>query len=303
VYQALSYETEIWYPCVPGYEEVGEIVYMGKKAPLTFSGAKLKVGDRVMANEVRLYHECCSAWGGQIEYAIKNSKTMAGRQDLCVKIPDNVSYEEAVISYLAAVAKKGIDKVDIKRGEIVLVIGMGVVGLSAVQLAKLRGAEKVIAMDIRRNRLLRAKKYTNFLIDSSNPNHVKKLKDITNGKLADVIIECSGDYHSASEVYRYVREGGWEVNDDGGRIHFQGYYLLPPTMGPYQKWFTKNMRISMSCQFKPGDKDEILRLISQKKFDAKSLYSDKYLVDDAPKAYEELRKNRYEILKILFKWV
>ncbi|HAM39332.1 MAG TPA: zinc-binding dehydrogenase [Elusimicrobia bacterium] len=302
VYDALSYQTEVWYPTVPGYEEVGEVVYVGKKASLTFSGEKLKVGDRVMANEVRYYPDCCASWGGQTEYAIKNSKTLGGRQDLCVKIPDNVSYKESVIAYLAAVAKKGIDKVGIKRGENVLIIGAGTVGLSSMQLAKLKGAGKVIAMDIHKTRLSRAKKFADHIIDSSKVDYIEQIKEYTDGKMADVVIECSGDADSARQVYKYVKDGGWEIDDDGCRIHFQGYYIWAIPIDPYQRWFTKNMRISMSCQFKPGDKDAILKLISEKKFDAKSLFSDEYSVDDAPKAYKDLKKNRYEILKILLKW-
>ena len=82
----------VWYPCVPGYEEVGDVVYVGSRAFTTNTGATLRVGDRVMANEVRQYPDYCAAWGGQCSYAIKNARTSPALMDRPARIPENVSY-------------------------------------------------------------------------------------------------------------------------------------------------------------------------------------------------------------------
>ena len=84
------------YPLVPSYEEVGEVIYVGKDAPWKNGDEPFKVGDRVMANEVRYFPGLCAAWGGSAAYAVKNKKTAPFPADEVVKIPDNVSYEEAV---------------------------------------------------------------------------------------------------------------------------------------------------------------------------------------------------------------
>lgn len=296
-------EGKLWYPVVPGYEEVGEVVYVGKDAPPTATGEPLKVGDRVMANEVRYYPDYCAAWGGQVEYAIKNPTTAAAPFDLCAKIPDKVSYREAVVAYLACVAQKGIDKVGIKEGETVLVIGMGNIGLSALQLIQLKGAGKVIAMDNQPSRLSLAGKYTEHLIDASKSDALAQLKDRTDGRLADVVFECSGNPQVAAETHRYLRDGGWDKEDEGGRIHLQGDYPASIVLHPYQRWFTKNLSLSMTCALKPGNKEYILQLIREDKFDARSLYTKECSIEEAPKAYEELDHNRYDILKILFRWI
>ena len=290
VYQGItgSLDGALWYPLVPGYEEVGEVVCVGKNVK------GFKVGDRVMANEVRHYPDCCSAWGGQCGYAVKNPKTSPAPQDACAKIPENVSYQEAVVACLACVAKKGMDKARIDKGDTVLVIGMGNIGLSDIQLAGIYGAGKVIAMDIRESRLNLAKKYTDYLIDSSQKRPEDSLKEMNNGKLADVVIECSGNGRVVSELYKYVRQGG--------RIHLQGDYPEPIIITSYFHWFGLDATVSFTCASKKGDKEAILKLISEGRFDAKSLYSKEYFVDDAPKAYQDLEKNRYDILKILFKW-
>ncbi len=284
----------VWYPCVPGYEEVGEVVYVGKNAFKTNLGETLKVGDRVMANEVRYYPDYMAAWGGQCEYAIKNPKTSPALMDRPAKIPDNVSYQEAVIAYLACVAKKGIDMVGVNKGESFFVIGMGVIGLSAVQLLKIYGAGRVIAGDINDTRLKIAKKYTEYTIDLKKPDPIKTLLDMNDGKKVDVVIEASGNPKVVDDVFDYVRPGG--------RIHLQGQYREPIVITRYARWNCSDLKVSASIALKPGDKEEILKLISEGKFDAKGLWTKEYYFDEAQKAYEEVNKNKYDILKILFKW-
>jgi len=235
-----------------------------------------------------------AAWGGQCEYALKNPKTSPALMDRPAKIPENVSYQEAVIAYLACVAKKGIDMVKVYQGETVLVVGMGVIGLSAVQLLRIYGAGKVIAGDINETRLKLARKFSKCVIDLRCKNPVKELLDINDGKKVDVVIEASGNPKIVDDVFDYVRPGG--------RIHLQGQYRQPIVITRYSRWNCSDLFVSASIALNPGDKEEILKLISEGKFDAKGLYTKEYSVDDAPKAYKELEENKYDILKILFKW-
>ncbi len=281
----------VWYPCVPGYEEVGEVVYVGPKAQVSNDGRAFKVGDRVMANEIRKFPEQMGAWGGQCGYAIK---TRVGAMDLPAHIPDNVSYEEAVVAYLACVAKKGLDMTGVNKGETVLVTGCGNVGLSAIQLARIMGAGKVLAGDIRPCRLKLAKPYADALIDLSRPDAKEQILAAGGGKLPDLVDECSGNPDAVNACADYVRPGG--------RVHLQGQYRQPIIITRYARWNCSDLRISCSIALKPGGKEEVLKLVSEGKLDVKNLYTKVYAVDDAPAAYKDLAANRYDILKILFKW-
>ncbi len=284
----------VWYPCVPGYEEVGEVVFVGPQAFTSKTGERFQVGDRVMANEVRYYPDHMAAWGGQCSFAIKNQATSPALMDRPAKIPDNVSYQEAVVAYLACVAKKGLDMVGIKPGESVLVTGMGNIGASAVQLARIYGASRVIAADIRESRLKLAAKYANATLNLSAPDAVKDLLELNDGKKVDVVVECSGNPAAINSIPDYIR---W-----GGRVHLQGQYREPVVITRYDRWNENDLTISCSCALNPGDKEAVLNLISTGQFDAKSLYTQEWDVEQAPKAYEELERNRYDLLKILFRW-
>ncbi|MBN1446264.1 MAG: zinc-binding dehydrogenase [Candidatus Omnitrophica bacterium] len=294
VYSGEANGDGVIYPCVPGYEAVGEVVYAGSKAFTSNTGEKFREGNRVMANEVRSYPDYNAAWGGQCEYAVKNPETSPYKGDLPAKIPDNVSYQEAVIAYLACVAKKGIDMVGINKGESVLIMGAGTVGLSALQLAKIYGAGNIIAGDIRENRLELAQKYTPCLLNLSDPDSENDLLDLNEGKKVDVVIECSGNPSAVDIIPDYIRPEG--------RVHLLGHYRRPVVITHYSKWNCNDLRISCSIAINPGSKEEILKMISEGKFDAKGLYTEEYFVDDAPKAYKELERNKYHVLKILLKW-
>ncbi|HBE01750.1 MAG TPA: hypothetical protein DC049_04660 [Spirochaetia bacterium] len=131
---------------------------------------------------------------------------------------------------------------------------------------------------------------------------MEKLLSYTDNKKADVIIECSGNPDVIPGLPDFLRDGGWGQSDEGGRIHLQGDYPRPASFIPYQRWFVKNATVSMTCALRPGIKEKVLALISQKKFDARSLYNKVYNINDAPQAYKYLEKNRYDTLKILLEW-
>ncbi len=292
---------KLWYPLVPGYEQVGIVEYVGPKARKTALGETLKVGDRVMANEVREYPDHCAAWGGQVGMSVKNARTSSAPFDMPARIPDGVSFADATVAYLGAVAKKGVDKVGVHPGETVVVIGMGAVGMSAVQLAKLAGA-KVIAVDISEWRVKRAKKFVDHIVTSNGTEAYEPVAELTGGRMADVVIECSGDSKVVDYLSPLIREGGWEKDDDGGRLHLQGDYPDPISITQYAQWFNRNLRISTSCAHRAGDKEAILKLMQEGKFDAKALYDKEISVDQVPEEYAELEKNHKTRIKTIIKW-
>lgn len=290
---------ELWYPLVPGYEEIGEIVHVGKRVK------DFNVGDRVMANECRHYPDHCAAWGGQCSMIIKNGKTSPSPFDGCTKIPDGITDQQAVLAYLAAVSHKGIKRVNPQPGQTVFVIGLGMIGISWVQLAKLAGC-RVIAMDLNDKRIALGKKFADGVIDGKCTDPASALKDLTEGKKADVVVECSGDPASVTHLYQYLKDGGWGHDDAPGHIHLQADYPYPVMLTPYQSWFTKNVNMSLTCAIRPDGKPEMLKLISEGKFDVKTILESPMTLEmpvaDAQKAYEMIEASKKDIFKVLLKW-
>ncbi|MFI4911964.1 MAG: zinc-binding dehydrogenase [Sedimentisphaeraceae bacterium JB056] len=295
---------ELWYPLVPGYEQVGIVEYVGPKAKMkTALGEDIKVGDRVMSNEIRNYPDYCAAWGGQVEISVKNSSTAPSPFDMPAIIPEKLSFQDAVVCYLAAVAQKGINKVGIKEGETVIVTGMGAVGLSALQLAKLAGA-KTIAIDKGQWKSDRVKSIADHVIchNASYETLIPMVADITKGRMADVVIEATGDSKVINNLRKLTRDGGWEIDDDGARVHLQGDYPEPVCLTPYQEWFNRNLRLSMSCALRAGDKESILKLASEGKFNTDILWDKEVPLEQAPFEYADIENNRDNRMKTLIKW-
>lgn len=283
---------QCWYPLVPGYENVGVVEEVGPEAKTT-----LKVGDRVMINECRQFGDVCAAWGGNSRHVIKPAGS-----DRMVKIPDNVSDQDAVLAYLGCVALKGVKRLTLRPGETVLVVGAGMVGLSAVQIVKiLNPSAKVISIDRSPDRCEIARHYADhvFLADGSE---VEKIREVTGGKKADKIIECSGNPSVVGTLHKYAKDGGWGSDDEPVHIHLQGDYPEPVILDWWHRWFVKNATITMTCALADGSKEQLLQWISEGKFVTKHLPVEVWPAEKCHEAYSYKQAKGEAVFKVLFQW-
>ena len=295
-YKGMQHPEQCYYPLVPGYETAGVVVAKGPDAR-----ADLAIGDRVMINECRKYGDVCSAWGGGSEYTIKDSNTTNDQFDYSVKIPDNVTYEQAVLAYLACVPLKGIRRLTLRPNETVVVIGAGMVGISAMQELKIiEPTLQVIAIDRNAFRRSIADHYADIVCSPENAEKV--IREATNGKMANQLMECSGNPEVVGTLHRLIKDGGWEADDIPAHIHLQGDYPDRIIFDHYHRWFVKNATITMTCALAAGCKEQVLQWISEGKFDTEKLPYEVWGVSKAKEAFEYKDKAGDECFKILFDW-
>lgn len=295
-YKGMQHPEQCYYPLVPGYETAGTVV---AKGPAT--DGRLEVGDRVMINECRQYGDVCAAWGGGSEFTIKDSFTTNDQFDYMVKIPDNVTYQQAVLAYLACVPLKGIGRLTLRPQETIVVIGAGMVGISAIQELKiLEPTLQVICIDRNAFRRSIAEKYADIV--TSPENALSTIIEATNGKKADQLMECSGNPEVVGTLHKYIKDGGWEDDDRPAHIHLQGDYPDRIIFDHYHRWFVKNATITMTCALKAGCKEQILRWISEGKFDTEKLPVETWPVSKCTEAFEYKEKAGEECFKIMFDW-
>jgi L-iditol 2-dehydrogenase len=109
------------------------------------------------------------------------------------ELPDHVTFEEAALLEPLACVVNGNDVANIKIGDTVVVIGAGPIGLMQIQLAKIKGATNVICIDLKDERLKIASELgADVTINSSKEDQVNRVKELTNGLGADVVIEAVG---------------------------------------------------------------------------------------------------------------
>lgn len=165
---------------------VGEITAKGKDVQ------DYEIGDRV-----------CTYGGIRETHIVK----AIGNHRL-LKLPQNVSWQNALCYDPAQFALGGIRDGNVRPGDFVAVFGLGAIGQLAVQMAKHIGA-MVIAIDPIKMRCDIAAKYgADFTINSMDSDTGLKIKEYTGKKGVDVIIETSGSKEALQHSLRGLAYGG-----------------------------------------------------------------------------------------------
>jgi S-(hydroxymethyl)glutathione dehydrogenase/alcohol dehydrogenase len=128
----------------------------------------------------------------------------------CIRIPDDIDLEEAAL--LGCAVLTGVGAVShaagVKAGESVAVIGLGGVGLCAVQGARIAGADPIIAVDgaTTKAELARSLGASDVLIPGADLG--KRVRDLTGGRGVDHAIECVGTAATIRSAWSVTRRGG-----------------------------------------------------------------------------------------------
>jgi L-iditol 2-dehydrogenase len=131
-------------------------------------------------------------------------------------IPDHLAYKDAALIEPLACVVKGLDDTGVKKGDNVVVIGQGPIGMMFTRLARVYGA-RVIALARRVERLEMAARMGAHDCVLNGPGHdaVARVKQLTGGYGADVVIEAVGKPDTWELAVQLLRRGG-TVNFFGG---------------------------------------------------------------------------------------
>jgi len=167
-------------------------------------------------------------------------------KNLCAKVPDEVSDEQAAFTVLGSIGLQGIRLLKPTLGETFVVFGLGLIGLMCVQLLRNSGC-KVIAIDIDKNKLEQARKYGADTIDpNSGLDPVQAATDLSDGKGVDgVLITASAKedtiVHQSAQMCR-----------KRGRIVLIGVVNLNLNRADFYK---KELTFQVSSSYGPGRYD------------------------------------------------
>ncbi|MDQ2944816.1 MAG: zinc-binding dehydrogenase, partial [Acidobacteriota bacterium] len=136
------------------------------------------------------------------------SKFIAGPGDLLVRVPEEVTSEQASLSYLTGLGLAALRQARYETGENLIVVGLGVIGLSTVALAQSMGANVVGVA----NSEIRAQAATSMgalgCIASDAPDPVGSMKRLLHGGEADIVVLTSNSWESYFLALELVRFGG-----------------------------------------------------------------------------------------------
>ncbi|MEM4467252.1 MAG: alcohol dehydrogenase catalytic domain-containing protein [Nitrososphaerota archaeon] len=172
-----------------GHEWSGIVVDVGEEVE------EVKVGDRVVVDHIAYCGRCRYCRKGKTNHCIEKRYYLRGYAEyglayapIILKLPKDVSFEEACFIEPLSSCINSIEKTSISFGDVVVVIGDGVIGMLHSQLAKLRGAE-VIMVGHHDERLSTATELgVDFTLNSNKVDIFDEIKNITDGYGADSVI-------------------------------------------------------------------------------------------------------------------
>ena len=275
--------TPATFPQYPGYCAVGEVLEVGEQVK------QLKRGDRV-------------AWAGRhAAHAVVN-------EDALLPIPSDLLDEEAVFFKLISIALQGVRKARIELGESVVVLGAGLIGLLALQLAKLSGGFPVIAVDLSEVRLKFAQEVgTDFALQPSEDLTIR-ISELTDGG-AHVVIEATGNPEAIPLAFKLARRLGRVILLGSTRgetksvnfytdVHRKGLVII----GAHDS-VRPQFDSTPSFWTARDDQALALKLLATHRIKVASLITHKFSGLEAPKAYDLLLSNDMSALGILLDWI
>jgi len=277
------------------------------------AGIVLEKGESCESYEVGQRVACMGGGYGQhASYAVV-PKNMA------VPIPENVSFEEAAFNHLGATALQAVRRAQLQIGEYVAVVGLGIVGQIAAQLARLSGC-RAIGIDLLPMRLKLAKELgAHLVLNPSETDAQAAVKEFTEGWGLDAAIMAFGG--NGTEAFKMLL-GMMKTAPD---THRMGRIVIVGGCEITTKYASAcgNIDVRSSARTGPGYHDEdyeqgknyppvfvqwdtqrnlklVLALISEGQLRVEPLITHRLPLDEAPRGCDELIEHPERSLGVIF---
>lgn len=248
--------------------------------------------------------------GGQAEYARIPFATFGPR-----KVPEGLTDEQVL--FLTDIFPTGwaaIDKANLQGGETVAVFGCGPVGIMAQKAAWIRGASRVIGIDLLDYRLEIAKKSAGSeVINLKEVDPVEAIREMTHGRGADVVVDAVGmeaNRNILDKASNLVHLQMGTINcikqcfsavRRGGKISVVGVYGTSYDNFPLGQFFEKGITLWAGQAPVHNYIDELVSLVRDKKVFLDDIITHKLPLSEAPNAYHLFNAKEDNCLKVVLK--
>jgi predicted dehydrogenase/threonine dehydrogenase-like Zn-dependent dehydrogenase len=262
-----------------GYSAAGTVIAVGEDV------TEFRVGDRV----------ACAGVG-----FASHAEAISVPRNLCVQLPQAVSFEAGAFGTLGAIALQGMRLAEPTLGESIVVIGLGLVGQLTVQLLKANGC-RVLGIDLDPTRVKLAMQLGADAAYVAGEDVKRAVKDWTRGRGADAVLLTA-----ATDSSEPVKLAG-EISRLKGRVVIVGSTGMEV---PRQPFYINELSLKVSMSYGPGRYDPeyeerghdypvgyvrwtenrnieaFLDLIAADRIDVASLITHRFAIDEATRAYQ-----------------
>jgi L-iditol 2-dehydrogenase len=292
-----------WYirrkaPLVLGHEPVGVVEETGADV------RDFRPGDRVFVHHHAPCFQCaacrrgeyvqCPTWratnlrpGGMAEYFLVETANLRDT----LMLPESVADADGVLVEPTACVVKSLRRSGLRAGESILIIGLGIMGMMHVKLARHLGAGTIIGADLFEHRALRARELgADHSIVVEGDNLVERVREATSGAMADVVIVGPGTSKAIATGIACAGKGATVVQ----------FTATPPDeemiVRPFDLYFNETRLIpSYSCG--PQETREALGLVERGVINAAELVTHRFPLAEITQAYATAQKP--ESLKVI----
>jgi 2-desacetyl-2-hydroxyethyl bacteriochlorophyllide A dehydrogenase len=270
-------------PYYPGYSFAGRVLAVGEGV------TDVAAGDRVC---------------GMVDHA---SHSLADPNRLA-PIPAGVTDAQAAMSTLGIIVLNAVRKPAIQLGEAVAVVGAGLIGQLACQLARLAGGRPVVALDLLPTRRALATRIgADVAFDPNDPDTPAALERLAPGSFP-VVFEATGSNRAVNPALKLAGRGGRVVLlgstrglvdqfDPYGDIHLKGLTVIGAHLNTHME--APNLANPWTV---PANRRVILDLLRRGELNVDALISHRVAPSQAGAVYAGLAENPADYFGVLFDW-
>lgn len=282
---SISGGSGVYFPRYPGYNSAGVVVKVGDAV------SSVKLGDRVVV-----------FWGFHKDFNIVPESQVIKIED------DNVSFKTAAMSLIASFPMAAIRKTRLEIGESALVMGLGILGMTAVKILRAAGAVPIIAADPNpKRREIALKNGADYAFDPLEEGFAERVKSITGGgvKTAIEVTGVGAGFNEALDCMAKMgriallgctRNSDFTV-DYYKKIHGPGITVIGahtaarPEVDSYPGWFTQRDDIKV-----------ILKLCACGRICLEDIIEETHSPKDCGKVYDRLAHDKSFPVVVQFDW-
>lgn len=284
---------------VMGHEFCGVVVDPGDRIDL-------KVGDRVTALPISPCGKCEACQKGEVQYCANTwteavglsldnpgglTRRIAVRPDMVIKVPKEMTDEEAAMVEPTAVGLHAAHLGRIAVGDDVLVIGGGIIGLVSAMFAKLEGASRVVVTETNPERGKKSVKLgvADEWHNALDEDLIPKMMEKTHGGF-DVVIECVGNEGAVNSAITMVKPGGIVVLVGVATDKVPTYTVMA---------VMKELVVQGAIGYTYNEFKSCIDLIANKKIDVMKFVDDIVALEGVQDAYVRLTSGNDAAVKII----
>lgn len=211
-------------------------------------------------------------------------------QHIAYHLPEGISFEQAAMIEPVSIAAHAVGRVKISLNDSAVVVGVGTIGLLLIQMLRLMGCGKIIAIDLDPQKFALARKFgATHCLESVQPDLIPQIRELTEQRGADLVFEAVGLTNTVQIAVDLLRKGGnlVLVGNLKSQIDF-----------PLQSVVTRQITVHGSCA-SSGEYPTCLDLVASGKIDVDSLISAVAPLFDGAKWFQRLYQKEPGLMKVI----